>query len=728
MIELPDEYPAKVNETLYTTLLQHSSCTCANNQETRAFEEHWARLKLGINPSVTQNHAVFDLLFSAAPASQRTRETIWQHLRFQIPTLHQTRSVQTRSVQFKNENISASWQPHTIVQEKCRIIEKGSFCDLLGSRLGSVCIRLKIIDGQLHQLFNAEKSDQRLLKSQSVSLSTILKHQRLPSKSKILLAYILAKSVWQYYDSEFMKVPWTTDSVHFMLQGTKDDASSGEINSASPCFAFSSFAQDQFESAEYCGNFTVLYRYPRVLALAVLLVEIFLKKPSETTKARSIEERINTDFLNYSEIIKENFWPDLDLRNDEASRICKNVVRKCLDPNLFHASTSMDGSTKAAIEKRRGVLYTYVVVPLATMCADLGTIEKMDNIGQLAYSEQKLVVKLGASSKTALLNSSNEQNNYSEIWLESIMASYLTGYITKQFRSNISLARIRIAILDTGYDARSPFFTSSPREKRLLKWKDFVDNHELPVDDDGHGTYTLSLLMKIAPAADICVARIAKNTEDLTNRVSNIAEAIDWAMDSEEANVDIVAMSFGYQEEQEAINEAINKAIYHRHNQALLFAAAANYGGNQREMFPARHDQVLSVRATNHHGAFSHFNPPADRLETHVFGTLGTNVPGSGLSTCDEQVYKTGTSIATPIAAGIAATILGYARLGDASNRFGEDAHMEKLGTKRGMSQVFMRLSRQMVEKHFYLYPQEFFQEMTEMQRDALLIEAVRNV
>lgn len=44
--------------------------------------------------------------------------------------------------------------------------------------------------------------------------------------------------------------------------------------------------------------------------------------------------------------------------------------------------------------------------------------------------------------------------------------------------------------------------------------------------------------------------------------------------------------------------------------------------------------------------------------------TLGVNVPGASLSTSDDEgadVYKSGTSAATPIAAVIAAMLLGYA-------------------------------------------------------------------
>lgn len=190
-------------------------------------------------------------------------------------------------------------------------------------------------------------------------------------------------------------------------------------------------------------------------------------------------------------------------------------------------------------------------------------------------------------------------------------------------------------------------------------------------------------------------------------------------------------MSFGFPEEplvngKSIISNAIHGAIHQRGGRVLFFAAAANDGGNQREMFPARHDEVFSVRATDHQGVFQHFNPAADALESYVFGALGAEVPGVGLSTQLEEVCKSGTSISTPIAAGIAATILGYARLGLSSKRFDEDSGIERLWTKRGMRLAFIKLSREMSDRHYYLYPQEFLRETREMQRDALLLEAVR--
>jgi hypothetical protein len=91
------------------------------------------------------------------------------------------------------------------------------------------------------------------------------------------------------------------------------------------------------------------------------------------------------------------------------------------------------------------------------------------------------------------------------------------------FKANRSLERIRIAVLDTGYDPATAFFLA--RKRRIQGWKDMVvDSSTTRRDEDGHGTYVLSLLMKVAPAANFYVARVARNTNDLANSTENVAK------------------------------------------------------------------------------------------------------------------------------------------------------------------------------------------------------------
>lgn len=91
-------------------------------------------------------------------------------------------------------------------------------------------------------------------------------------------------------------------------------------------------------------------------------------------------------------------------------------------------------------------------------------------------------------------------------------------------KPELAKKRIRIAVLDTGYDPDAVFFNRG-RKRRLQGWQDYVDKGQLHAkDEDGHGTHVLSVLMKVAPAADIFVARVARDTPDLENATGNIAQ------------------------------------------------------------------------------------------------------------------------------------------------------------------------------------------------------------
>lgn len=149
-------------------------------------------------------------------------------------------------------------------------------------------------------------------------------------------------------------------------------------------------------------------------------------------------------------------------------------------------------------------------------------------------------------------------------------------------------------------------------------------------------------------------------------------------------------MSFGFANEQPCISDAIRKAIYDRGGSVLLFAAASNYGANDREMFPARDDSVISIRGTNADGDFENYNPPKRDDESLVFGTLGLDVP-SAWPNSDGEEYKSGTSVATAIAAGIAGILLGYIN----SHPIGKPFYNSKYRawTRQGILTIFRVLS-----------------------------------
>lgn len=124
-------------------------------------------------------------------------------------------------------------------------------------------------------------------------------------------------------------------------------------------------------------------------------------------------------------------------------------------------------------------------------------------------------------------------------------------------------------------------------------------------------------------------------------------------------------MSFGIREYNEPMKTAISNALY---NQTLLFAAASNDGGNRGRAFPAKYPSVFCIHSTDGNGNPSAFNPTADEKDVN-FSLLGEHVYShwpAGKNGHNDCVHAmSGTSVATPIAAGLAASLLSFVRQQD---------------------------------------------------------------
>ncbi|KAI0405374.1 pfs domain-containing protein [Xylaria palmicola] len=263
-----------------------------------------------------------------------------------------------------------------------------------------------------------------------------------------------------------------------------------------------------------------------------------------------------------------------------------------------------------------------------------------------------------AHTQAACLEYSQWKSKYLEVYEK---------FIPAQLSDSCS-APVKIAILDTGIDLTHPEVEARIENiKERYNW--LHDRHRRSVHDrNGHGTFTASLLLDYAPDAELYIAKIAENKPSSPR---TIAEAINHAVS--EWKVDIISMSFGFPTGNIAHYDELERALANANAKGvLLFAAASNSGGRLGRSFPACEPAVIAVHSTDANGNRSAFSPTATDDDISI-ATIGEAVESAWpVHLCEEEEeaadsmyvkYKSGTSYATPIVAGVAAFLLLYARV-----------------------------------------------------------------
>ena len=155
-------------------------------------------------------------------------------------------------------------------------------------------------------------------------------------------------------------------------------------------------------------------------------------------------------------------------------------------------------------------------------------------------------------------------------------------------------------------------------------------------------------------------------------------------------------MSFGFPLDNELISRAIEDV--ERERRIIFLASAGNNASYQEETFPARHKSVISIRATDCEGTFSASNPPIFEGVTPTLGTFGDDLPSPMRMVMSERfgskVCEPGSSIATAVAAGIAASTIAYAEvLSVVLPVPAEENPLTYLKTGEGMKRVLERMA-----------------------------------
>ncbi|KLU93141.1 hypothetical protein MAPG_12079 [Magnaporthiopsis poae ATCC 64411] len=244
----------------------------------------------------------------------------------------------------------------------------------------------------------------------------------------------------------------------------------------------------------------------------------------------------------------------------------------------------------------------------------------------------------------------------------------LAGINTKFDQQRIGrFKRVKIAILDTGIDMTNDIFNNPTARERIKQREDFLREDPARTDAHdkcGHGSHCAGLLRRVAPAAGIYIARVAKDfdTEIDPQVVTKAIKRACSPKNEDGWDVDIITISFGFSIESDPIAEALHLAFSYN---KVIFAAASNNGSREMIAFPARFCGVICVNSASADGRASPFNPVADFPNN--FAVLGENVrsawisPQPNAARHGETKIMSGTSMASPIAAAIFSLLLEVA-------------------------------------------------------------------
>lgn len=208
---------------------------------------------------------------------------------------------------------------------------------------------------------------------------------------------------------------------------------------------------------------------------------------------------------------------------------------------------------------------------------------------------------------------------------------------------------VTVAVIDTGAQYDHPdldaLYADDPGE-------DFVDDDGDPFPDDGagHGTHVSGCASADTDngegVAGVSDSRLlnARCVTGRTGSTADIADGIQWATDQ---GADVINLSLGGSTGTRTMKAAVEYA--YDQNDVLVVAAAGNEGASQVS-FPARYEECVAVSAIDPDGNLASFSNFGDAVEV---AAPGVNV----LSTVPTDGYQaaSGTSMAAPVAAGVAA-------------------------------------------------------------------------
>lgn len=212
---------------------------------------------------------------------------------------------------------------------------------------------------------------------------------------------------------------------------------------------------------------------------------------------------------------------------------------------------------------------------------------------------------------------------------------------------------VKVAVLDTGVDMNHPDLVANIKTGKNFTTSDPNDY----MDRQGHGSHCAGIIagvdnnfgvVGVAPKAELYIGKVL--ADNGAGSIQSIVEGIDWAISQ---GVNIISMSLGCEVDP---GPALHQAIQRAHAAGIIIVSASG-NENNHVGWPAVYEEVIAVGAIDQsfgRAGFSNFGRELDVAAPGV-DILSTYLNGG-------YARLSGTSMATPMVAGVIALLVSFTR------------------------------------------------------------------